>query len=271
MDISASIVLYDNKKEMIDKVVKSFFSSRHAGKLYIIDHSGTDSAKYWYSRGDIEYIHEKNTGYGAGHNTALRKYLDGSSYHVILNPDVFFGGEVLDTLFSYCEQNPKTALVMPKILYPNGELQYLCKLLPTPLDWFIRRFIKSIKNGTFELRQSGYDRILKVPYLSGCFMFIRTKALKKVGLFDERYFLHCEDTDLCRRLHSEFDTIYYPKVFVFHEHQKESHKNYRMLRIHISSTIKYFNKWGWFFDSQRKVINKKTLSQLRQTTSVSRK
>lgn len=263
MDITASLVLYNNKKEMIDKVVHSFFLSRHSSKLYIIDHSEIDSARYWYSEANIEYIHEKNIGFGAGHNTALRKCLNDSTYHIILNPDVFFGGEVLDELFSFCEEHPSTALAMPKILYPNGELQYLCKLLPTPADWFARRFIKNMNSERFELRQSGYDQILNVPYLSGCFMFIRMKALGKVGFFDERFFLYCEDTDLCRRLHNEFDTIYYPKVFVFHEHQKQSYKNYRMLLVHISSAIKYFNKWGWLFDGQRKAMNTKILNQLR--------
>ena len=73
-----------------------------------------------------------------------------------------------------------------KILYPNGEVQYLCKLLPTPLDLFGRRFIpfkafQEKRNAWYEMHWSGYEKVMEVPSLSGCFMFIRTDILKRIG------------------------------------------------------------------------------------------
>ena len=63
---------------------------------------------------------------------------------------------------------------MPQILYPNGEVQYLCKLLPTPLDLFGRRFIpfkafQEKRNAWYEMHWSGYEKVMEVPSLSGCF------------------------------------------------------------------------------------------------------
>nr|WP_028950943.1 hypothetical protein [Sulfurihydrogenibium subterraneum] len=60
----------------------------------------------------------------------------------------------------------------------------------------------------YELRFTGYNKIMEVPYLSGCFMFIRTKVLEKVGLFDERFFMYLEDTELSRRIHKVSKTIF---------------------------------------------------------------
>ena len=108
----------------------------------------------------------------------------------------------------------------------------------------------------------GYDKIMNVPYLSGCFMFFRTSAFETVGMFDERFFMYPEDIDITRRMHEKYRTVFYPNVSVIHDHAAESYKSKKMLKIHITNMIKYFNKWGWFFDSKRKRINKKILKEL---------
>ena len=93
-------------------------------------------------------------------------------------------------------------------------------------------------------------------------MFFRVAALKEIGLFDERFFMYPEDIDITRRMHERFRTVYYPKVCVIHDHAAESYKSARMLKIHMINMVKYFNKWGWFFDAQRKKVNRETLSAL---------
>jgi GT2 family glycosyltransferase len=111
------------------------------------------------------------------------------------------------------------------------------------------------------MRASGYNKTMNVPYLSGCFMFLRVKALKEIGLFDERFFMYPEDIDLTRRIHSKYQTVFYPEVSVIHNHAQDSYKNYRMLWIHISNMVKYFNKWGWIFDSERRKVNNEYVRQ----------
>ena len=115
----------------------------------------------------------------------------------------------------------------------------------------------------FELRQFGYDKTMDVPYLSGCFMLLRSEALQKVGLFDERFFMYPEDIDLTRRIREHYRTVFYPKVSVIHNHAQGSYKDKKLLWIHIINLIKYFNKWGWWCDKKRKQINKETINQFK--------
>jgi hypothetical protein len=158
---------------------------------------------------------------------------------------------------------------MPKIIYPNNSIQYVAKLLPTPIDFFVRRLlpIKSLKNKInkrFELRDSNYNKIIEAPFLSGCYLFIKTEALKKAGFFDENYFMYCEDIDLCRNIiNVGYKSVFYPKVNVTHAHEIKSFKSKTNLKIYTKSMLYYFNKWGWLFDGQRSEINKKTLNQFK--------
>jgi GT2 family glycosyltransferase len=271
--LNISIVLYHNREEQIKKAIESVLNTDLNITLYLVDNSSTDSLRK-LERIDkrIVYIfNNSNLGFGKAHNIALKKSIEKNiPYHLVLNPDVYFEKGVLEELYDFMENNKDVGLVMPKVLYPDGNIQYLCKLLPTPLDLFGRRFLNfgpfrkivEKRNEVYELRFTGYDKIMEVPYLSGCFMFIRTEVLKKVGLFDERFFMYLEDTDLSRRIHRVAKTVYYPYVYVYHEYGKGSYKSLKLLYYHIKSAVKYFNKYGWFFDKEREEINKKILKKL---------
>lgn len=263
--ITASIVTYKTNREELKTVVKCADCSI-ISKIYIIDNSPTNELSEFITSLSlkVDYIFmNSNMGYGYAHNVAIRKSLEQSAeYHVVLNPDIEFDSSVIAELQIFMDKNNDAGAVMPKVLYPSGELQYLCKMQVTPYDFFLRRFmpIKSIRekrNYYYELRGFGYDKLINAPCLSGCFMFLRNSALKEVGLFDERFFMYCEDFDLYKRLHKKFKTIFYPYCHIYHTHKKESAVNGKLLLAHIISSFKYFNKWGWFFDSGRRISNKK--------------
>ena len=218
----------------------------------------------------IVYIHSANLGYGSGHNIGIRKAVEkGAIYHVVLNPDIYWNDSVIETLSHFMDSHSDCGLVMPQILYPNGNIQYLCKLLPTPMDLFGRRFIPIRKYqeksaDRYELHFTGYDKVMEVPSLSGCFMFMRVDVLMKVGGFDERFFMYAEDVDLCRRIGEISKTMFYPMVTVYHEYDKGSYKNRNLLKYHLCSVVKYFNKWGWVFDKKRVQRNRECLAVLSQ-------
>ncbi len=273
--INISIVLYHNSKNQLLKTISIALNTSLNIRLYLVDNSTNDSLKELTNIDSrIEYIfNNSNLGFGKAHNIAIRKSIEENvPYHLVLNPDVYFESGVIEKLYDFMEKNKDVGLVMPKVLYPDGSIQYLCKLLPTPFDLFGRRFLNfgpfkkyvEKRNEIYELRFTGYDKIMNVPYLSGCFMFLRTDVLKEVGLFEERFFMYLEDTDLSRRIHAKYKTIFYPEVEIIHEYGKESYKNFRLLKAHIKSAIQYFNKWGWFFDKERTEINKKTIHNLRR-------
>ncbi len=148
---------------------------------------------------------------------------------------------------------------MPKVISSIGEEQGLAKLLPTPFDLLLRRFVpinalKRWRNKTYELNSYMDNCTINAPSLSGCFMFLRTSALRKVGLFDEKFFMYLEDVDLNRRIHRLYKTHYYPKVSISHRHDKGSYKKWKLMFYHVKSAITYFNKWGWFLDLERKKV-----------------
>lgn len=265
--LNASIVLYNHSLSEITPLVEILRKSEQVSVIFLIDNSPDRNTSF--EQLDVNYLHlGKNIGYGAAHNIAIRQTIEQNiPYHLVVNPDISFDFEILQKISDFMDSNPKIGHVMPKVYYPSGEIQYLCKLLPTPFDLIFRRFLPQswTKKGMdkFELRSSGYNQTMDVPYLSGCFMFLRTEALMKVGLFDERFFMYPEDIDLTRRIQREFRTVFYPDLSIIHYHARDSYLNLKMLWIHTSNMIRYFNKWGWIFDRERKIINKNTLNQFK--------
>lgn len=268
--ITASIVLYNTPETQLIRLLDCINNLSIDIQTYIVDNSPAPVMYSCLNRPNIIYIRAKaNRGYGAGHNIALRKTLYESSYHFVFNPDIHFEPGELEKMISFMDQNNSIGQLMPKVIYPDGSLQYLCKLVPTPADLFLRRFaigplkkIARVKSEQFELRHTGYNQVMDVPYLSGCFMLFRTSALRSIGLFDERFFMYPEDIDITRRMHEKFRTVFYPHASIVHDHARDSYKSRKALWIHIRNLIAYFNKWGWFFDAQRSEINRKTLLRL---------
>lgn len=234
----------------------------------VIDERMKDEGQGTMDGSRVEYVFMgENAGYGKAHNVALRESVyDKVPYHLVLNADISLNAEEIDSLCRFMDAQPMVGQLMPKVVYPNGETQYLCKLLPTPIDVFGRRFLPqriiARRNARYELRASGYNRPMNVPYLSGCFMLLRTEAALKAGLFDERYFMYPEDIDLTRRIHRDYLTLYYPDVQIVHNHKKGSYHSMRLLWIHIVNMCKYFNKWGWWYDPERRAFNRQLLDEL---------
>lgn len=266
--INVSIVIYHTPHNVITRLLDSL-NGRGLGKIFVIDHGNDLNVKKVLSDYDkCIYINRPNTGYGGGHNVALKKSIaDGAKYHLVVNPDIYWDDSVIDKIRAFMDNNSDCGLVMPKILYPDGKIQCLCKLLPNPANLIFRRVkwlrsLRKIFNGDYELRNFNYDKCAEIPSLSGCFMFLRMDVIKQVGLFDERYFMYAEDLDLCRRIGDISRTIFYPNAIVYHEYAKQSYHDAKMFRYHTVSIVKYFMKWGWLFDRTRRIRNNECLVKL---------
>lgn len=259
--LNISIVLYHPNWKQVADLTIIMLQSKYVNRIYWIDNSSVKTQDLPICSDKVEYIfNDKNLGYGAGHNIAIRESIyDNIPFHLVINPDILLNAQDIDTMYQFILQNSEIGCLMPKVLYPNGELQYLCKLLPTPMDVFGRRFLPKRwirkRNEKYEMRSSGYDEMMNVPYLSGCFMLLRTQAVQNVRLFDERFFMYPEDMDLTRRIHRDYLTVYFPRVSIIHNHEHASYKSLRMLWIHVVNMCRYFNKWGWFFDKERDLFN----------------
>lgn len=268
--ITASVVLYKSPEAQVLRLFECLSRSSRCPELFIIDNSPEPTSLPFDRPAWVHYTHSRaNRGYGAGHNVALREVLDSSEFHFVLNPDVSFEDMELEKMLTFMYANPDIGQLMPRVTYPDGSLQYLCKLLPTPIDLFLRRFmigplgrLAERQMHQFELRFTRYEGAMDVPYLSGCFMLFRVRALQEVGLFDERFFMYAEDIDMTRRVNARFRTVFFPGATIIHEHARDSYKSARAFRAHATNVVKYFNKWGWFSDPERARVNRETLRQL---------
>tara|TARA_B100001093_G_C26800797_1_gene1003301 strand:- start:759 stop:1568 length:810 start_codon:yes stop_codon:yes gene_type:complete len=266
MKITASIVIYNDEPKIFERAILSFLNACN-GDIFIIDNSEHDIQSKYFGHSRVKYFKtNKNLGFGKGHNFALNKIRHNSDLHFFINPDIYFDG-VINEIASIFKKNKDFGVLMPKILYPDGSIQDLCKLLPTPMDLILRRFIKipflrKIFHTNYVLKNIDESTFSEIPSLSGCFLAAPTMLLKNIGGFDERYFLYMEDIDLVRRIGKEFKTIYYPNLEVIHEYKKGSYTNKKLLMLHIKSAIAYFNKHGWIFDKYRSSKNKEVLSKI---------
>ena len=248
--ISVSIVTFRTDLEELRRCFCSL-TSEEIFVIYIVDNSRDTSIKtFCQDYPKIEYIPNDNIGYGGAHNIAIRRALSlGSKYHLVLNSDVYFSPNDIQKIREYMDINDNVAMVQPNIVYPDGTLQYTCRLLPTPANLIFRRFLPQnlveSMNYRYMLKMFDHKSELNVPYHQGSFMFFRTKCFEKVGLFDERFFMYPEDIDITRRMHRQYRTMFWPGVTVIHAHRAASYKSKKMLKIHMWNMCKYFMKWGW--------------------------
>ncbi len=271
--ITVSIVTYNTDVFELAKCLDSLKSST-IFKIYVIDNSNQIYiADFCKQYNKVEYISSDNVGYGAGHNIGIKKSINsGADYHLVLNSDVYFSPADLEKIIDYMDTSPDVGQLIPNTIYPSGEIQYVVRLLPSPMIQIFRRFFPDnwfrMKNDKFLLKNWDHKTPINVPFHMGCFMFLRNSVLKDVGLFNENIFMYMEDVDLTRRIHKKYKTMFWPEVTIVHDHKRGSYKSKKLMKIHIKSAITYFNKWGWLFDNERRKWNKKLLKDLEHKNTV---
>ncbi len=257
--VSASILVYDSPLDQVRSAVDSLLREG-IGNIILLSNGPEKGYLRKKDFPEARILEIENRGYGAGHNVALRMAAEeGMRYHLVLNADVRWDKPVITPIFHYMEKNPDTLLISPKTFYPDGTFQHTARLLPTPLDMALRlipgNFLSKSRR-RYLIADRDTDLPLNAPYLLGNFLFFRMDALKSAGLFDERFFMYPEDIDITRRLHRIGKTLYWPEVSVIHDHARASRHNFRMFWIHLRNMIRYFNKWGWILDPERREFNR---------------
>lgn len=254
LSLGVSIVLFRMPVAEVLPLVNELLA-QGARVVYLVDNSpkGFDAFAGWTPPERVVTIStQQNLGYGRGHNLAIRDSVRRHAYHLVCNPDITLGTRTLPKLFEVMEQRREVGLLAPRIVGVDGEIQRLCKLPPSPVDFVIRQLAPerwfARRRAAFEMRTDpgSYEREMSPEYMTGCFMFFRSDVLEKVGGFDDRYFMYLEDLDLSRSSQKLAANLYYPHETVVHVHQKGSHKSLRLFSYIAASAFKYFNKWGWF-------------------------
>jgi GT2 family glycosyltransferase len=252
LDITGSIVLYNENLAELKKTVDRFLNIPLNKKLYLIDNTPKSIFANAFMQKEVEYIGVgKNIGFGSGHNIILDKIENSSSYHLILNPDVVFQKNVIPNLILELEKDNQIAMIAPKVLFPNGQHQYSCRRYPSIKELFVRRFLflKPLFRTTIykgQYRDKDLSNSFYAEYITGCFHLYKTKDFVNLKGFDERYFLYMEDIDICKKIDLlGKKKLYYPKEEVTHVLKQGSSKSLKLFLRHTFSIVKYFLKWGF--------------------------
>lgn len=198
---------------------------------------------------------DRNLGYAGGNNLGL-KAATGRNV-MIMNPDIIVRDGSLETLVAYLDEHADVGLVGPKLLNPDGSVQYSCYRFHTVMTPIFRR----TPLGELGVGRRALDRFLmadldrkahsEVDWLLGGAIVARRLAALKVGLLDERFFLYFDDVDWSRRFwEAGFKVVYVPASEMVHFHKRESAEGEwwkivtnRVGRAHLKSAVRYFLKY----------------------------
>jgi len=275
-EITASVTTFQTPVSEMSQLLECFQATEPRVVLVVVDNSPTDQLRSLVENSGVaEYRWlGRNIGFGAAHNIAMKQLLHRGRYHLVVNPDIRFGPNVVAELTQLMDLHPEVGQAMPRIEFSDGSEQRLCKLLPTPFDLLLRRFVASNlfqeQRDRYELRDIDMGVARQVPNLSGCFMFLRSSVVRRTGGFDERYFMYMEDVDLCRRISQVAQTAFFPQVSVVHGYAKGSYRDPKLLVYHLKSSFQYFCKWGWVLDQERKRLNQKARTEASVITDTAR-
>lgn len=245
-DLLIQIVNYKTKEYLSNCLVSLFADLEDCHvkyKILILDNNSGDDLNdisEYYKDKEIYVIYsEKNLGFGGGHN-----YLSGfenSNYMLILNSDIKFlqKGSILE-LYNVLSKSNMYKLAGPCLITED--------YLPQPFDHGeLKGFMSGIKNNYGSSYWKHRNRQTEAAWVSGAVFMIETDLFKKLGGFDEKFFLYKEEEELCKRIRDAGEKIlYYPEVKVMHyghvvakrsEHFSESMNYY--LEKHFKNKLSY--------------------------------
>ena len=171
-------------------------------------------------------------GFGANHNRAFAQCTQ--PLFAVLNPDIRLPHDPFPPLVDTLIAGPTCALAVPVQLDAEGRRESFARPVPTPWGVLARRL--------FPAAQRARAATLNAQWVAGAFMLWRAEAYAQLGGFDPRYFLYCEDVDICLRLQlakQRFTVV--EAVPVVHAAQRGSGRSWRYLAWHARSLLRLWS------------------------------
>jgi GT2 family glycosyltransferase/nucleoside-diphosphate-sugar epimerase len=224
------VILNYNAGDLL--VVSVSAALAQARQVVVIDNASTDPSLALLESGcadetRLKIVRNKaNLGFAAGCNVGIRQCNE--PYILFLNPDCVLGPNTLRRMLQTLDEKPDTGMVGGLLLSPDGTEQGGGRrAVPTPWRSFVRAFgLTGLARrwprlfDDFHLHEQPLpDKPIPVEAISGALMLVRREALEEIGLWDEEYFLHCEDLDLCMRFRKQgWNILFDPGAPAVHVH-----------------------------------------------------
>lgn len=217
--VSVVVVNY-NAGKLLSRCVEAALGSSLPVELVLCDNASSDDSvrQVMQRHPQVRLIaNDSNIGFAAAANKGLEAAR--GKWLLLLNPDCILQPDTLERMLAVLEQHPEAGTAGCRIVNPDGSEQRGCRRnLPTLTSGWRKAFGRQTSNAAVDLHtQPLPDGPIHVEAISGAFMLIRRQALEEVGRLDERYFLHCEDLDWCRRfLDAGWKVLFVPSITATH-------------------------------------------------------
>jgi O-antigen biosynthesis protein len=239
MKLSVIIVNY-NVKHFLEQCLHSVYKAANKieTEIFVVDNNSVDGSAQLVREKfpDLHFIENKeNVGFSRANNQAIRKAT--GEYILLLNPDTVVEEDTFTKVTGFMDHHPEAGGLGIKMIDGKGNFLPESKRgLPTPWVAFYKMFglsklfPKSRKFGKYHLSYLNPNEIHEIEILAGAFMLLRKKALDKVGLLDEDFFMYGEDIDLSYRIiQGGYKNYYFPETTIIHykgESTKKGSLNY---------------------------------------------
>jgi len=216
---AAVVILNYNGRQFLEKFLPDVIRHSPDSEVYVADNKSTDdSVKFLVEHfPEINLILlETNNGYAAGYNLALKQIE--AEYYILLNSDIEVTGNWILPITDFMDRHPEVAACQPKILdYKNKEYFEYAGAAGGYLDYLGYPYCRGRIFDTLEKDHGQYDTNQQVFWATGACMFIRSEVFHLLGGFDESFFAHMEEIDLCWRINMYGKEVYcIPESKVYH-------------------------------------------------------
>ncbi len=198
MLISAILVNYNDRRHLAPCLASLRAELGDEGEIIVVDNASTDGSPA-YLASEFPAVrmiaNADNRGFGAANNQGLAAAA--GALVLFLNTDTVLGPGSIRRLVQTLAENPDAAAVGPALIHPDGSFQVsFGKNVSFPAQFVQKLFLNPFYKRALSRRADPR----RVGWLSAACLLVRMDALRRIGGFDERYFLYFEDIDLCRRL-----------------------------------------------------------------------
>jgi GT2 family glycosyltransferase len=267
-DVSIVFVNFKMKEDIfqaLSSVLEDIASSPFSSTITVVDNSSNADGireELALRFPSVRYLDAGgNVGFGKGNTAGFQSAP--ARYYFALNPDTIIprDSKTVERMIRFMDQRPNVGAAGPKLLYPDGSLQYSCyrfnltSILIKPwkhirieekLPW-TKKFVDGLLMADVD-----HNQTMPVDWILGAALMVRKEAVEKVGWFDERYFMYLEDCDWCHAIWKNGFTVHYVHdVEIVHAHGRKSAAVpgiralfvNKVARIHLMSWFKYVLKW----------------------------
>ncbi|ASW73352.1 hypothetical protein IQ37_03525 [Chryseobacterium piperi] len=242
----AVVILNWNGKNWLEKFLPSVIHFSQDADVYVIDNLSTDDSLEYLNTNfpTVKIIkNDKNYGFAGGYNVGLKQIK--TEYFCLLNSDVEVTENWINPVIELFEKKPEVSAIQPKVLSYNNKNHFeFAGAGGGLIDNLGYPYCRGRVFDDVEEDHGQYNDETEIFWASGCCFFIRSKDFWEQNGFDERFFAHQEEIDLCWRLINTGKKIYYTgKSTVYHVgggtlNKQSAQKTYLNIRNNLSMMLK---------------------------------